>query len=407
VPGLGKLFTASETAYKGFLLRMRADIADKTLIIAKNAGVNTADKFEAESIGNLINSITGRGNLGSFEKVGKEVNNVLFSPKLLKSHIDTLTAHSIRLPGEKEMSSFARKRAAINLTKIVVGTSFILGVAKALNPNSVDLDPRSSDFGKIKVGNTRFDVSGGMSSVVTLASRILPTKDEKGRWGQFTKSSISGRLSKLNSGEFGSMTALDVMVNFASNKLSPMARVVLELAQQRDFNNKQITLGGEISNLLLPLPVNTYQTLKDEPNSANILLSLIADGMGISTNTYGSSETRLETFLGNKNPNPKITAEIDRLAKTGNAPAIGNIESSEYSKRLKDQISPAKYKQFVQEFGAAYEVRMLERIESPLYKSKTVENKKKALEDDKSKVLESLLKKYGYKKPKKTSSTQY
>jgi hypothetical protein len=398
LPVLGRLFKASESAYKGFLLRVRADIADKTLIMAEKAGVNLEDDFEMRGIGKLINSITGRGDLGSLEKIGKEVNNVFFSPKLLKSHIDTLTAHTIKGIGEESISKFARKRAAVNLAKIVAGTTVMLGIASAIDPDSVDWDPRSSNFGKIKVGNTRFDVSGGMSSIVTLASRILPTKDENGYWGQFSKSSSSGKLSKINSGEFGSMTALDVVVNFGSNKLSPMSRLVLDLIQQKDFNDQPITIGGEIKSLLLPLPINTYSELKKDPNSANLLLAIIADGMGISTNTYGSMKPKLQGMLGTKKVDPAVSAEVDRLAKVGYAPAIGSIESSNYVKELKLQIPADKYNQFLDEFGPSYEAKLSQRIQSPFYKNLTAEKKKDLLDNDKAAVLQILLRKYGYKR---------
>jgi len=39
--------------------------------------------------------------------------------------------------------------------RAVLGTAAVLTIAKALKPGSVEDDPRSADFGKIKIGNTR------------------------------------------------------------------------------------------------------------------------------------------------------------------------------------------------------------------------------------------------------------
>src|SRR5205085_9705112 len=124
-------------------------------------------------------------------------------------------------------------QAALNLLKIISGTATVLLTAKALKPDSVDLDPRSADFGKIKIKNTRFDVSGGQSSIITLAARLISGK---------SKSSTTGKINQINAKDkkgnpaFGAQTKTDVVVDFLTNKLSPAARVVYELANNKDFN---------------------------------------------------------------------------------------------------------------------------------------------------------------------------
>lgn len=275
IPGIKRLFKASESAYTGFLYRQRADIADKLIETAKRVDVNLQDKAQTRSMGKLVNSLTGRGDLGSLERAGRAVNTVFFSPKAVKANFDTLTAHQF----QKGVTPFVRKQAAINTVKVLAGSAAVLSLAAALKPGSVELDPRSSDFGKIKVGNTRFDVSGGMASIVTLATREL---------SQSSKSSTTGVVSKLGSG-FGSQSGTDVFWSFLENKLAPAASVVKDLMKGQDFNGNKPTIGGEAGNAVVPLPITTYLELKNDPNSANDLLGLIADGFGINTNTYGKS----------------------------------------------------------------------------------------------------------------------
>lgn len=275
VPILGRIYKGSESAYTGFVYRTRADVFDKYLEVAKKTGVNIDDPKELRAIGKLVNSLTGRGSLGPLEPVANAVNNVFFSPRMMKSTIDTLTAHQL----QKDVTPFVRKQAAKNLLKIVLGTAAVLAIARALKKDSVELDPKSSDFGKIKIGNTRFDVTGGMSGVVTLAARILT---------QSSKSSTTGIVKPLNSG-FGSQTGMDVIESFFENKLSPAAALLKDLIKQKDFAGNAPTVMGELNNLFTPLPITTYQELKNDANSANDLLGLILDGLGIATNTYGQS----------------------------------------------------------------------------------------------------------------------
>lgn len=281
IPLFGRLYKASETAYTGFLYKMRADIADKMIQIAKETGVDITNKSELESIGKLVNSLTGRGNLGSLEKVGKDINTVFFSPKMLKANLDFLTAHQL----QNNVTPFVRKQAAINLLKVTSGIATILSIAYALDPKSVEWDPRSADFGKIRVGNTRFDVSGGMGSLVTLASRQITSSSKSSTTGKVTKLGERDRTGKL---KFGTKTRGDVMFDFMENKYAPLASVVKDLRDGQDFNGNKPTLPNELNNLLTPLPIQNLLQSAQDPKHADLLLIGIADGLGISTNTYGN-----------------------------------------------------------------------------------------------------------------------
>ena len=276
IPAIGRIYKASQDTYTAFLYRQRADVFDKYMEIAERSDIDIDDKAQLESIGKLVNSLTGRGALpGILEPAAKLVNNVFFSPKLLKSHIDVLTAHM----GDPKVTPFAKKQAAVNLLKIVSGTAAVLVIAGATDPDSVDWDPRSADFGKIKVGNTRFDVSGGMASVVTLAARQITNS---------TKSSTTGLVKELGTGDYGAPTRLSVAYNFFENKLAPLPSAIKNLLKQRDFEGKRPTAISTLKDLSVPIIFTNYKELKDDPNSADILLAMIAEGLGISTNTYSA-----------------------------------------------------------------------------------------------------------------------
>jgi len=274
IPFFGKFYKASETAFAGQAYKNRADIFDKFIEIAERSGVSTNDKVQLKSIGRLVNSLTGRGRIGSLEKNAELVNNVFFSLRFLKSNIDFLTAH--RGQGE---TAFVKKQAGLNLLSAVMGTAAVLGIAKALKSDSVDFDPRSANFGKIKIGNTRFDITGGMGSIITLAARLLS-------WS--TKSSVTGKTTKLNEPRFGAMTAKDVIYNFFENKTAPAVSVALSLVEGRDRLTRKPPRPIDVArNLLAPLPVSNAEELLRDPESAPFLLGIILDSLGIGTNTYG------------------------------------------------------------------------------------------------------------------------
>ena len=362
IPLLGRAYKASETAFTGFVYRQRMDIADKYIQIAEKSGVDLTPK-ELKSIGSMVNSLTARGNLGRYEPAANLVNNVFFSPRFVKAQIDSFL-HPLTGAGG---SNFVRKQAAINLVKVVAGTAAVLAVANAVKPGSVEKDPRSSDFGKIKVGNTRFDVTGGMGSLVTLASRLITMS---------SKSSTTQKVTQLNSGDFGSQTGADVVVNFFENKFSPALSVLKDIAQGKDFNGNKLTIQGELANLFVPLSISTFQELKSDPNSANIILAMIADGLGIATNTYGKSQ--------------KDWTQSPTKAQSAFQSKVGNT----------------KFKQANTDFNTQYDQWFSKTSQTNTYKNLSDDAKQTLMTNAKDALQTKIFKRYGftYKTPKKTST---
>src|SRR3990167_10644280 len=203
------------------------------------------------------------------EKGADVVNNLFFAPRFLKSNIDILTGHALDY---KYLSPFARKQAALNTVRMVSAIAAILTIADTILPGSVETDPTSSNFGMIKVGKTRFDVTGGSKTIATLAFRI-----QRG----YIKSSTSGKKTKLDTGKWGAPESKDLVYNFFENKLSPAARLVLEWKKPTNFQGKKVTKIQKIQNAFIPLPIQQYQQLKDNPDSVSDLWTVIAEGLGI------------------------------------------------------------------------------------------------------------------------------
>lgn len=296
IPVLGRLFKASETAFNGAALRMRADLADLLIPKAEQAGVDMTNPEQAsQALGKTINSLTGRGDIGKLNIIGKEINNAFFSVKFLKANLDTLfqgikaplsmlTDKGVELVKGEEVArtpaeKFARKQSAVNLMKIVGTTAGIMYIANTLWPGSVDFDPRSTNFGKIKIGKNTVDITGGLGSLATLAARIVPTT-HNGKLSFWTKNK-NGVYTDLLAGKYGQQNAFDVINSFWAGKLSPIAGVAHDVWTGNTYNNTKPTVGGEAAGLVTPIPVSTYQQL-NSPNAATTLGLMILDGLGLS-----------------------------------------------------------------------------------------------------------------------------
>jgi hypothetical protein len=285
IPLLGRLYKASEAAFNGAALRMRADLADALIRKMEKQGVDI--RTDAENVGNLVNSMTGRGSLGKAEAISRELNALMFSAKFLKSNFDTLVA-PLQMLTKEGRASFAKRQAAYNFLKIILSIAGILTIAERLNPGSVDFDSRSSNFGKIKIGDTRFDITGGMAALVTLASRIVPTT-HNGQWGFWTKNSTTGKFTKMSTGKYGSRSPVDTIEDFFEGKASPGLGLLLDAWEQEFYGGEKWSALGAAKRLVTPFPISTYEDLKKSENASSVLfliLSNLASSLGIGVSTY-------------------------------------------------------------------------------------------------------------------------
>ena len=162
IPGVGRVVRASDRAYTGFLNKLRWDIFKDTYNQFK--GLGYSDKELEETIMpqmvRVINAGTGRGALpGELAKAGPVLSGVAFAPRLVSSRLTLLNpAFYIKLP------SSVRKWALGTLLRstAIVGTLMTLFTA---NGWKVGTNPLSADFGKVKKGNTRIDLTGGRAHV--------------------------------------------------------------------------------------------------------------------------------------------------------------------------------------------------------------------------------------------------
>jgi HAMP domain-containing protein len=298
VPIAGRPFKSSQNAYTAFVQKTRADVFDYYLGLAEKAGLDINDPEILQPIGRLVNSLTGRGDLGDYNP-GAFTNNVFFSLRFLKSHIDVLggqaitgavkrgKAHEPKTEADREArdaaARFVRKRAILNLVKILVAQGVILATAQAIAKafgidDAVEWDPRSSDFGKIKIGNTRFDVSGGSSSFITVAARLAAGSTKTG-----------GKITPLEGG-WGKNTRLKVLTDFILNKLAPLPATVHDWLDGENFDHEKPTAATTIRDLTEPMPSSNFREIHKDPfgekHPGFQAVVSAADFFGIGTNTY-------------------------------------------------------------------------------------------------------------------------
>lgn len=268
IPGVG----ASNRAFTGTLSYMRAHSFKSVIDGVEQGTGKTIDQWtpkEIKSLGKFINTSSGRGHGkpgGWFEKAAPVLGDTLFSARLWKSRLDVLNPKYYY-----DLKGPARKLALQSASSFAGVAGTILGLAVAAG-GAVETDPRSSDFLKVKFGNTRYDILGGLQQNLVFAWRELS--------GQ-KKSSQTGRVSNLTSGAFGGANRLSVLSDLIQSKENPIISTGSTIIKGTDKSGQPVNNATTIGNLFVPLGgQDTYKAVKDEARDGGYSAKNIAKGVG-------------------------------------------------------------------------------------------------------------------------------
>lgn len=114
----------------------------------------------------FLNHASGRGSVGGAKEFIPALNAIFFAPRFLISRPQSIW--DMVRPGATVQS---RQLAFENLGAFVGAGVAALAAAKQFGAD-VELDPRSSDFGKMKWGNTRIEFWGGFQPIARYIAQI-------------------------------------------------------------------------------------------------------------------------------------------------------------------------------------------------------------------------------------------
>ena len=395
IPLAKNIFIASEKGFNIAIQTARAEITDALI----DMGGGDIGMLKEQNAGQFVNELTGRGKL-PFNNPNAErvVNNLLFAPRYLSSRIAQI--YNIKYAAKwglnvlkgKETGMIDKMRAKASMAQIALFATLIpaiKGILRAMDdedPHGDDwwdrfwsaYEMRSSDFGKIVLGDTRIDVSAGLDGLITLAARVVSGKTV----------SISGVKREKNWS--------DVIGAFTEGKLSPAARVVMdgwrlitEGEDAKNFMYQPITLKGLASDVFLPISVEnlTELTMPTENRYAQVV-GIIADIVGLGANTYGISEKDL-----NKSSDLK-KAEFDLAWKLDRNPS--DIKPSKSSNIMK-KLSGERQEKAIEEYSKMYNEQATKLVKSAKFQKMTAEEQSEALTKVRQGVNKAIKKKYGLK----------
>lgn len=272
----------SERAAVGFLNEMRMSAAEAAYSTMTAQG---ATKGQMRLMGDFINAASGRGRLPkNLEKYNPALSAVFFSPKYQMS-----TLQLPRQIGRMLISPnpYLRKEGATALATFVGGGATLLGLLHATGVGKVEIDPRSSDFGKLVIGDTRLDIWRGYVQYIRLLAQ-LSTGERKSAYGNLNKAD-----------------RFDIAFRFLQSKASPATGLLVDMLKGENYQGEPLFEGTtgftkQVRERLMPLAIQ--DTLDGmEQNGTNGLWVGIPAMLGIGVLTYVNEFVKIKDRIAKEN----------------------------------------------------------------------------------------------------------
>lgn len=283
IPGI----PASERAYVTTLNSLRFHTFKHFVQKWQGTGRSAQDY---KLLAGFINHATGRGHVKKLKKYYPILNAAFFAPRLQMGRVQAITD---LIPTMEEIRtgriSPVRKLIAADLASFVGGGVLILTLLNMLRGVDIEHDPRSSDFGKIRIGDTRIDFWGGYQPLARYTTQFLA--------GQ-AKTAETKRIIDVERGE--------VVWRFIQSKLSPPTGLAVDLIRGENFIGQKLepTVSGISEQALQRFVPLFIQDVIDAArfqglDTAAIVAPLALHGIG--TMTYpiraSSESARLKDVL--------------------------------------------------------------------------------------------------------------
>lgn len=278
LPLIGRGVRFSERAFVTYGNKLRQDIFKNTLL-SWTKGEKAVTPEDTKALANLLNRMTGRGTLGPANQYAPLLSAGFFAPRFALSRPQAfMQLFNYKNP---RIAALAAQEIA---SFVALGTS-ALSLLKLSGAADVELDPRSADFGKVKIGNTRIDFWGGNLQWARLVTQLQQQK------------------RKTSTGVIVPASGIDAALRFLRFKGSPPGTAAVdwslgETAVGQTFPPTGQGLAGEgditteIFRRIAPMAIqDLIEAILEHDATGGFLGALAFGGMGVQT-----YETRAQAF---------------------------------------------------------------------------------------------------------------
>ncbi|KKL98521.1 hypothetical protein LCGC14_1823580, partial [marine sediment metagenome] len=193
----------------------RSDIFENTLRGWTNGFTQPINRNDVDGLSWLLNVATGRGDLSGFNKYSPFFAGFVFSPRLIAGRVEHALSPALLAAGKLGVpqSGRAASLAAQQLVSFVGAGISILAAASAAGVARVELDPRSTLWGKLELFRDPENPGGATQKI-----------DLFGGYQQYARTiaQLYKAQSKSDLGVISDRGRMDILEQFSLNKLAPV-----------------------------------------------------------------------------------------------------------------------------------------------------------------------------------------
>jgi hypothetical protein len=334
-------YRATERAYSGTINTIRVQMFKQFAKDLQQQGITPeTDSKQYIIAANATNNLTFRGRLRQAEPLAKELAVVFFAPRKITA---TLSLTNPFYYAHLWITSpTVAKRATLKMATFLTLATTITLVTKALREDDEEdenpdvFNPLSADFMKLRIGNTRINLLGGLDQNLVFYARFITNN---------YKSSGSSKTKKLGENKYVP-TRWDLGEKFFTNKFAPTSGVVYR--KLSEGKGRMFDWESELQTGAIPIWTQGISELQQEhPTEIATFLTML-NFFGISISTYGNADfldkkqdEKLINLLDNKNISffEKVRANIEVVdSETGETRGVTKDEFDKYKKAYGDYI---------------------------------------------------------------------
>ncbi|MFL6283569.1 MAG: hypothetical protein ACJ74Q_10560 [Pyrinomonadaceae bacterium] len=244
-----RAYKASERAYSAAMDTVRVAAWD-TYVPRVIDGPHTNEKtFRA--IAELVNMSTGRGKvpiLDRYEWGRKFVDNLnvaFFSPRNMAAKANlvspTFFFKNVIDPATRPVAFMHLREASRGLGVLAATAGLVKLAHDELGvPATATLDPRSSDFGRLRIGKATYDLTGGEAYTVKYLAQMAQSAYKSVRGKQVLDRSTLSALT----------------LRYLRSQLQPLTSAGVDLWKGKSVDGKPVTSASAALNLITPFVVD-------------------------------------------------------------------------------------------------------------------------------------------------------
>jgi len=284
VPRLLKLhgmgIVASERSHVTMLNVLRRTVFDTWANELKAQGHNPNTKKGSKAFKRLalfINAATGREKAGPFK--GAWWSTILFAPRFLTSRFTALFRNlQLAALGPAPLRRLAARQALTVGGAWLGMAAFVTLAAKTWDVDmEFELDPRSPDFLKMRIGDTRVDFGAGHGQALRLMAQVW-TGQRKAPTGKIVDSDVVGAVGR-----------------FARFKLAPVPSAGASVFTGKTPDQKEPTAANIAKGLAVPITFQNIPEIMAEHGAKGLAL-MVPEVLGLGVAVHDFDPSQFDDF---------------------------------------------------------------------------------------------------------------